>query len=80
MRESLTAAMEAIASERIRWLIGERELLVEGKNVYGEKMSPEDYQKLLLESLVDEYKCSKIALSMHFHSKRRAFVSKGDYR
>jgi predicted Rossmann fold nucleotide-binding protein DprA/Smf involved in DNA uptake len=38
--------------------------LVEGENVYGEKMSPEDYQKLLLESLTDEYKCSKVALSI----------------
>ncbi|MFC1712542.1 hydrogenase iron-sulfur subunit [Candidatus Poribacteria bacterium] len=64
MRESLTAAMNTFASERIRWLIGERESLVEGENVYGEKMSPEDYQKLLSESLADEYKCSKIALSI----------------
>ncbi len=45
-------------------MIGEREALVEGGNVYGEKMSPEDYQKLLLESLMDEYKCSKVALSI----------------
>ena len=64
IEENLAAAMDALANERVRWLIGEREALVEGGNVYGEKMSPDEYQKLLLEALVDEYKCSKVALSI----------------
>ncbi len=64
IEENLAAAMDALANDRIRWLIGEREALVEGENVYGEKMSPEYYQTVLLESLADEYKCSKVALSI----------------
>lgn len=64
VKGNLSAAMDALANDRVRWLIGEREALVENGNVYGEKISPEDYQKLLLESLVDEYKCSKVALSI----------------
>jgi coenzyme F420-reducing hydrogenase delta subunit len=60
----LSAAIDALSSDRVRWLIGERETLLEGENVYGEQMSEEEYQKLLLESLVDEYKCSKVALSI----------------
>ena len=61
LKESLAAAIGALSSDRVRWLIGEREALVEEKNVYGEQMSPEEYQKLLLESLTDEYRCSKVA-------------------
>ncbi len=63
VKENLAAAIDALSSDRIRWLIGERETLVE-KNVYGDQMSEEEYQKLLIESLVDEYKCSKVALSI----------------
>ena len=62
MRENLVAAIGALSSDRVRWLIGERETLVESPagNVYGDRMSPEQYQQLLLESLADEYKCSKV--------------------
>jgi hypothetical protein len=62
--ENLAVAIDAMSSDRIRWLIGERETLVEVGNVYGEKMSEEAYQELLLDSLVDEYKCSKVSLSI----------------
>ena len=34
---------------------------MEEENVYGEHMSPEEYQKLVLDSLADEFKCSKVA-------------------
>lgn len=64
IRENLSAAIGALASDRIRWLIGERETLVEEENVYGEKMSPEEYQELVLESLMDEYRCSKVTLAI----------------
>lgn len=60
----LSAAMSALSSDRIRWLIGRQEMLVEGENVYGEHIDEEEYQKLLLESLADEYKCSKVMLSI----------------
>ena len=61
---NLAAAISALWSDRIRWLIGEREKLVAEENVYGERMSPEEYKELLLESLSDEYKCSKVSLSI----------------
>jgi len=61
IHRNLAAAIGALASDRVRWLIGERETLVEGENVYGERMSPEEYQELLLDSLADEYRCSKVA-------------------
>lgn len=64
IKENLAAAIDTLSCDRIRWLMGEREVLVEDENVYGEQMSPEKYQELLLESLVDEYKCSKVALSI----------------
>jgi predicted Rossmann fold nucleotide-binding protein DprA/Smf involved in DNA uptake len=60
LRENLAAAIGALSSDRVRWLIGERETLVEGENVYGEQMSPEEYQALILDSLWDEYRCSKV--------------------
>ena len=60
IKENLIAAIGALSSDRIRWLIGERENLVEEKNVYGDRMSPEQYHQLLLASLTDEYKCSKV--------------------
>jgi len=62
--ENLAVAIDTMSSDRIRWLMGERETLVEAGNVYGEKMNEEAYQKLLLDSLVDEYKCSKVSLSI----------------
>lgn len=60
INENLAAAICALSSDRVRWLIGEREILVEGQNVYGNQMPPEEYQQLLLDSLIDEYKCSKV--------------------
>ena len=60
IEENLAAAIAALSSDRIRWLIGEREALVEGDNVYGDRMSPEQYHQLVLDSLADEYKCSKV--------------------
>jgi F420-non-reducing hydrogenase iron-sulfur subunit len=60
----LSAAMSALSSDRIRWLIGKQEVLVEGENVYGEQIDEEEYERLLLESLADEYKCSKVMLSI----------------
>ena len=64
VKENLAAAMNALSNDRIRWLIGEREALAESENVYGEWMSSVEYQELLLESLKDEYKCSKVALAI----------------
>lgn len=64
IKENLAAGIGALFSDRIRWLIGERETLVERKNVYDEQMPPEKYQELILESLMDEYKCSKVVLSI----------------
>jgi hypothetical protein len=60
LADNLAAAISALSSDRVRWLIGEREALVEQENVYGEKMSPEEYNQLLLEALADEYRCSKV--------------------
>jgi F420-non-reducing hydrogenase iron-sulfur subunit len=64
IKGNLAAAIGALSSDRIRWLIGERETLVDKENVYGERMSLDQYQELLLESLADEYRCSKVVLSI----------------
>lgn len=61
IEENLTAAIGALSSDRIRWLMGEREKLVEEENVYGERMTEEEYRELLIESMKDEYRCSKVA-------------------
>jgi len=64
LRTRLFAAKEALAQERIRWLVGRERELVEDKNVFGEKVSQEEFDQLMLQAIEREFAKRKILLSM----------------
>jgi len=64
LRTRLVAAREALAQERIRWLVGREMDLVEDKNVFGEKVSQEEFDQLMLQTIEKEFAKRRILLSM----------------
>jgi len=60
----LVAAKEALAQERLRWLVGRERELVEYKNVFGEKVSQEEFDLLMLQTIEKEFAKRRILLSM----------------
>ncbi len=64
LKARLTAAKEALAQQRIRWLMGRERELVEDKNVFGEKVSQEEFDKLMLQTVEKEFAKRRILLSM----------------
>ena len=64
LRTRLVAAREALAQERIRWLVGREMELVEDKNVFGEKVSQEEFDQLMLQTIEKEFAKRRILLSM----------------
>jgi len=64
LRTRLVAAKEALAQERIRWLVGKEGELVEDKNVFGEKVSQEEFDQLLFQTIEKEFAKRRILLSM----------------
>jgi len=64
LRKRLVAAKDALAQERIRWLVGRERELVEDKNVFGEKVSQEEFDQLMLQTIEKEFAKRRILLSM----------------
>ncbi len=64
LRTRLVAAREALAQERIRWLVGRERELVEDKNVFGEKVSQEEFDQLMLQTIEKEFAKRRILLSI----------------
>jgi F420-non-reducing hydrogenase iron-sulfur subunit len=64
LRTRLVAAREALAQERIRWLVGRERELVEDKNVFGEKVSQEEFDQLMLQTVEKEFAKRRILLSI----------------
>ena len=64
LKTRLMAAKEALAQERIRWLVGRERELVEDKNVFGEKVSQEEFDQLMLQTIEKEFTKRRILLSM----------------
>lgn len=64
LRARLTAAKEALAQQRIRWLVGRERDLVEDKNVFGEKMPQEKFDPLMLQTIEKEFTKRRILLSL----------------
>jgi len=64
LRTRLVAAKEALAQERIRWLVGRERELVEDKNVFGEKISQEEFDQLMLQTIEKEFAKRRILLSI----------------
>ena len=64
LKTRLTAAKEALAQERIRWLVGKERELVEDKNVFGEKASQAEFDQLMFQTVEKEFAKRRILLSM----------------
>jgi len=64
LRTRLVAAKEALAQQRIRWLVGRERELAEDKNVFGEKVSQEEFDQLMLQTIEKEFARRRILLSM----------------
>jgi predicted Rossmann fold nucleotide-binding protein DprA/Smf involved in DNA uptake len=64
LRTRLVAAREALAQERIRWLVGRERELVEDKNVFGEKVSQEEFDQLMLQTIEKEFAKRMILISI----------------
>jgi len=54
-RRPLAALRITLQTPRVRWLMGMEKELVEHHNVYGQKLDPERYQKLLGDAVEHEY-------------------------
>ncbi|MCW4026688.1 MAG: hydrogenase iron-sulfur subunit [Candidatus Bathyarchaeota archaeon] len=64
LRSRLIAAKETLAQERLRWLVGRERELVEYENVFGEKVSQEEFDQLTLQTIEKEFTERRILLSM----------------
>jgi F420-non-reducing hydrogenase iron-sulfur subunit len=64
LKTRLVAAKEALAQERIRWLVGRERNLVEDKNVFGERVSQEEFDQLMLQTIEKEFAKRSILLSI----------------
>jgi len=64
LRTRLVAAKEALAQQRIRWLVGRERDLVEDKNVFGEKVSQKELDQLMFDTIAKEFAKRRILLSM----------------
>jgi F420-non-reducing hydrogenase iron-sulfur subunit len=64
LRTRLIAAKETLTQEKLRWLVGRERELVEHKNVFGEKVSQEEFDQLMLETIEKEFARRRILLSM----------------
>lgn len=64
LRARLVAAKETLAQEKIRWLVGREMALVEDKNVFGEKVSQEEFDQLMLQTIEKEFAKRRILLSI----------------
>jgi len=64
LKTRLAAAKEALAQQRIRWLVGREGELVEDKNVFGEKVPQEEFDQLMLQTVEKEFAKRKVLVSM----------------
>lgn len=64
LRTRLVAAKETLTQEKIRWLVGREKELVEDKNVFGEKVSQEEFDQLMLQTIEKEFAKRRILLSI----------------
>jgi len=62
--ENLLAAQMAVAGFRLRVLVGREKSLIDEGNIYGERLSQEDFDKIMSDSIAVEYLRSKIYLML----------------
>ena len=64
LKTRLAAVKETLEQQRIRWLMGRERDLVEDKNVFGEKVSQEEFDRLVLLTIEREFAKRRILLSI----------------
>lgn len=64
MRRRLLAARETFAQHRLRWLTGKELEIVETKDVFGEEVSQEEFDQVVIAALRKEYLKNLILLSV----------------
>jgi F420-non-reducing hydrogenase iron-sulfur subunit len=64
LKGRLLAVKRALEGERVRWLVGKEEALLEGENVYGETVNPDQLHRLMESVLRDEYIKNRILLDL----------------
>ncbi len=62
LRLKLLAVKGALEGQKVRWLVGKEEALLEEKNVYGETVKPEELRRLMESTVRDEYIKNRIIL------------------
>jgi F420-non-reducing hydrogenase iron-sulfur subunit len=64
LKSRLLAVKGALEGEKVRWLVGKEEALLEGENVYGEAVKPDQLHRLMESTLRDEYIKNRILLDL----------------
>jgi F420-non-reducing hydrogenase iron-sulfur subunit len=64
LRIGLMAAREAFDQHRSRWLGGKEKEIIEEGNVFGEEISQEEFDKVIIDSLRKEYLKNRILLTI----------------
>jgi hypothetical protein len=60
IKKRLSAAKGALEDDRLRWLVGREKELIEQGNVFGEKLSQDEFDRVMIESIEKEYTKSLI--------------------
>lgn len=64
LMKKLKAIEVAAGTERMRTLVGRQRKVVEQENVYGEKVSPEEFDALMNQAIKDEYERARVYLAL----------------
>jgi len=64
LKERLIAAREAFSDHESRWLVGREKEMVEEGNVFGEEVSQEEFDRVVMDSLLREYLKNMVLLSV----------------
>jgi len=67
--EKIKAIKSAIGNPRMRSLVGRERKLIEEGNVYGEKYPEDKFNKLMSQSILDEYNRHRILLALEKNSQ-----------
>ncbi len=60
LHSRLELATRVVKDERIRWLVGKEYELVESGNVYGEKLTKDSVEELLVRNIVEQFQKERI--------------------
>jgi len=64
LKGRLLAVKGTLEGEKVRWLVGKEEALLEGENVYGETVKPDQLHRLMESTLRDEYIKNRVVLQL----------------